>query len=563
MIFYLKTPVIYCLLFFIDILVVRAQFDVHQSQYNWYNDYDISFYKIDLTASDTSRYIEGNASILSKSTINKLDTFIFELGQHLAIDSILFDAKKVSYNRAGDLVKVSVPVPVGKGQFMMVSIYYKGNVPNNGFFSGLSNKKDYYWQVAVTWSLSESFRAKDWFPCKQYLPDKADSVWVFITVPNNRKVGSNGLLKSIVPVGPNKLRYEWKTNYPIAYYLISFTIGDYQDYSYYLPLNDHDSLLIQNYIYNKPGYLSKNKHLIDATGEYLTYYSSLFGSYPFMKEKYGHCVAPIQGGMEHQTMTTLVNFELTLVAHELAHQWFGDLVTCQNWQDIWIHEGFASYGEFLTLDKFETHQAANNWMDFAHSCAMQDSLGTVYIPDDDKYNELRIFNFNLTYKKGAAIIHQLRYELNDDELFFSILRQFLKKYAYSVATCNDFKNMVTQVSGENYSWFFDQWYYGKGYPEFEFYWYQKKDTLYISSRQNTSSSDNNLFKMHMDMQLKFNGNDTTIRLYQDQKTLLYKIPVKNTVDKIIVDPEHWCLLKVSGITKVARFRNAYYEKYRY
>ena len=256
----------------------------------------------------------------------------------------------------------------------------------------------------------------------------------------------------------------------------------------------------------------------------------------------------MSGGMEHQTMTTLSSFEITLASHELAHQWFGDLVTCKNWQDIWLNEGFASYGEYLTLDKLESHQSAKSWMDYAHTCAEQDSVGTVYIPDDDKYNELRIFNFNLTYKKGASIIHQLRYEINNDELFFSILRQYLVKYSYSVADVTDFANMVSLVTKQDYSWFFKQWYYGKGYPKFDITWQQDKDTLYIYSHQTTSSYENSFFKMHIDIQIKYNKTDSIIRLSQDKNEEVFKIPVNKEVEKIVVDPERSGLLKIINVS---------------
>ncbi len=535
-------------------IVICAQLNNNSGQSEWYNDYDVKFYKIELNSSDTSLYIEGKTSIYCESNLNNSKIFTIELGQHLTIDSILYNYKKVSFGHTEDIVKVSIPDTVFKGKMMMFTIFYRGTVPSNGFFSGLSFKKDDYWQIPVVWSLSEPFRAKDWYPCKQYLPDKADSACIYITVPKNCKVGSNGLLKAIIPVDSDRICYKWQTNYPVAYYLISFTVGDFQEYSYYVNLTDRDSLKIQNYIYNKPGCLLKNKQFIDATGEYIKYYVSLFGEYPFMKEKYGHCLAPVQGGMEHQTMATVKNFNPDLVAHELAHQWFGDYVTCKSWQDIWINEGFASYCEYLSIKKFESQLAAQTWMDNAHSSSLNDSDGSVYVPDNDKNNEWRIFNNNLTYKKGASIIHQLRYEINNDTLFFSILRKFLKKYAYSVATGHDFENVVTNSTEQDYSWFFNQWYYGKGYPVYDFNWKQVKDTLYLYAHQASSAAGNNFFKMHFDVRLKFKNNDSLIRLYQEKKVAVYKIPIKNKIEKIVIDPDHWCIMKVLNLSKVSGFK---------
>ncbi len=522
--------------------------------YKWYHDYDVKFYKIDINASDTSRYIYGNASILSEVTADNLKIFSFELGQHMTIDSIIYEKEKVNFKRSEDVVNVSFPNSVNKGRLISITVYYNGTVPTNGFYSGLSNMKDYLWQTRVTWSLSESFRAKDWFPCKQYLPDKADSAYIYITVANNCKAGSNGLLKSVTVVSPTSLCYKWQTHYPIAFYLISFTVGNFQDYNFYLKLNDKDSLFIQNYIYNKKGCLLKNIHLINSTGDYIKYFSSLFGQYPFIKEKYGQCQAPIEGGMENQTMTTLRSFDISLVTHELAHQWFGDCVTCKSWQDIWLNEGFASYGEYLSLLKFDSPLSAMNWMDNAHSSTLKDTSGSVYVPDEYKNDELRIFNSNLTYKKGAAIIHQLRYEINNDSLFYSVLRSYIKRFAYSVADCKDFKNVLNDVTGKDYSWFFSQWYYGKGYPVYDFKWKQSKDTLYLYSHQLSSSSDNNLFKMHLDIQMKFNDSDSVVRVYQDKKDLVFKIPVKKGVEKILIDPGHWCIYRTDNISKVSRFK---------
>jgi aminopeptidase N len=393
--------------------------------------------------------------------------------------------------------------------------------------------------------------ARQWLPCKQFLPDKIDSAWIFITVPKNRKAGSNGVLTGITPIGDHKLRYEWKSRYPIAYYLLSFAVADYQEYSFYAKINSTDSVFVQNFIYNRPDYLALNKDQIDETAALLRFYSSVFGTYPFIKEKYGHCVAPIGGGMEHQTMTTLVNFDFLMVAHELAHQWFGDMATCSTWQDIWINEGFASYAEYLALDGLQSHEKALTWIDDAHRSALQDASGSVFVPASDADNEMRIFNYQLSYKKGASIIHMLRYELNNDSLFFRILRNYLAEFKNSVASMHDFQKTVNQLSNKNYSWFFDQWYFGKGYPVYDFSWKQQLDTVILQSHQTPSNAGSPFFKMSFDVRLEFAQGDTTFRVFQDSGTNVFKFRLKKEVQQLEIDPSNNGLKKIVNVSNVA------------
>ncbi len=247
----------------------------------WYLEYDIKFYKIDISVNDTTTYISGNVTVVSQVRAAKLDSFKFELFSGLNIDSIYIDNQKVTFTRSKDVVSAVLPSVLQSGQSISATIYYKGTVSSGGFFSPVSSERDNFWNISITWSLSEPLGAKYWFPCKQYLPDKIDSAWIFITVPNNCKAGSNGILTAVTPVGNNKNRYEWKTKYPIAYYLISFAVADYTDYSFYARLNGNDSVLVQNYIYDRPNYLATNKSLIDKTKYYLGYYSQIFGEYPF------------------------------------------------------------------------------------------------------------------------------------------------------------------------------------------------------------------------------------------------------------------------------------------
>jgi aminopeptidase N len=264
------------------------------------------------------------------------------------------------------------------------------------------------------------------------------------------------------------------------------------------------------------------------------------------------------GGMEHQTMTTLVNFGFNLVAHELAHQWFGDNVTCASWQDIWINEGFASYAEYLALEELVSKQEADYWMESAHDRIYTEPEGSVYIPLEDATNEFRIFSYALSYKKGAALLHMIRYELNDDTVFFETLANFQEQFADSVATGDDFLAVLNKTSGKTFDWFFDQWYYGQGYPEFNIAWWQTTDSLFIVAEQKGSSPATPFFKTTLDIGLTFeDGDDNTLRLAYDSPTKTIQLPLNRRVLDVIPDPANWIIDNSQVVQRFAT--NAYFS----
>ena len=515
-------------------------------------NYDVVFYYIDLQANDTSTYIKGFTEIHAVAVSGNLSEIVFELSTVFSIDSILIDGTKTdSFTHAGNIIRINPAETFQQNDHFTSRVYYHGSGGNDSFFSGISSKIDSQWDQHVTYTLSEPFHASDWFVSKQVLTDKADSAYIFITTDTSLMAGSNGLLSKVAELPEGKHRFEWKTNYPIAFYLLSMCVSDYQDYSVYaFPEKGPEKILIQNYIYDVPLFLDENKEDIDMTADMIELFSGLYTMYPFEKEKYGHCYAPMGGGMEHQTMTTLSSFNFGLVSHELAHMWFGDNVTCATWQDIWINEGFASYSEYLALEYLVSYESAQSWMVNAHDRARTEPDGSIYIPEADATDIWRIFSGSLSYKKGAAIIHMLRYELDNDSVFFDVLRNFQKSYKDSVATGMDFLQILEETSGMEFDWFFDQWYFGKGFPKFSFTWWQNKDSLNISSIQTGSSDDTPFFRSHMDFQVTFvNGTDTIIRFEQTENDQLFRISVPNFVSNVIADPENWILESSSIIKK--------------
>jgi len=516
--------------------------------------YDVKFVHLDLNLERTNKYVIGGVKTVANVISPTLDTFQTLLHQAYTIDSIRFNGALLASIRKDSLIKVKPAAPLANGSSFTVIVYYKGTAPTGGgaIGSGYSNGNSQTWGNQVSWSLSESLVAYHWWPCKQILTDKIDSSWVSVTTDSTNKVGSNGRLKNVVIIG-NKKRYEWQSRKPIDYYLISVAIAKYKEYKQYAhPLYlPNDSIFIQNYIYdnaiNNPQWINTQKIQLDKMPQVLEFESKMYGMYPFYKEKYGHCMAPFGGGMEHQTMTSLGYFDYYLDVHELGHQWWGDNVTCKSWGDIWINEGFASYTEHLVAQYLDNANFASN-LTGVHNNVMSQPGGSIFFADT--LNTARIFDSRLTYNKGGAIIHSLRFLTNNDTLWFNTLRSFQNTYKNSTASAIDFKNHYQLQTGIDPTVFFNQWYYGEGYPTFNVKYAIGGNVCYIQSTQSTSTpSSVALFVTPIEYKIQRSGAaDTTIRVMHTNTIENYSVALTGTVTGIVCDPNNWIINRVIGPT---------------
>lgn len=513
--------------------------------------YDVHFYKLDIELERTSTAIAGVVEIHATASATVLDTFLFELWDDFTIDEIRLNGiTPLAYSRVESAVYVPVDFEMGDAFFIEIS--YSGLPPEGGGplgGGGMTNDFSPTWGNQVTWSLSEPFAAYEWFPCKQLLTDKADSSYVFVTTDASNKAGSNGLLTAVVDVPGGKKRYEWKSNYPIDYYLISVAVADYVEYNIYAEPLDADPILIQNFIYDSPGCLTFFTSDINETADFLEHYSTLFGLYPFHNEKYGHCMAPLGGGMEHQTMTTQGYFNNTLTAHELAHQWFGDQVTCASWSDIWLNEGFASYSEEIMLAEFYPGGEVSSML-ARHDDIMSEPGGAVWV--EDSLSVGRIFSGRLTYDKGAAIVHTLRFLMNDDDVFYDVLQTYQDTYAMGTAHAADFKQVAETVSGLDFTNYFNEWYYGEGFPTYSIEYALVDGELVVVLNQDVSMPGITPFFTN-DLEIRITGVDgytETVRLTGiDAASTVHSFPFPEAVDGIQCDPKNWIINQYTGATE--------------
>ena len=508
------------------ILTLYVQSGLGQVHHRKIN-YDVTHYNFDLILSDTTSFIKGSCVVFLKNTSEDIPYILLDLGNNLSVDSVSVLGTKTEFSHFNDTLEI-FNTAYRYNNVITVKVFYQGYGEFLNKY-GLVNKTTDYQEQKITYSFCEPFYSKHWFPVNQDLEDKADSVTMSITVDNYLKAISNGTLVNKINLPDNKIKYTWKTKHKIAYYLISVAVSDYLEYKSNIII-ENDTLPFVNYLYNSTTYLYENKDIIDTTADIIRLYSILFGKYPFIDEKYGHVVAPIGGGMEHLTIATMAWFDFELIAHELAHQWWGDFVTCSTWNDIWINEGFAQYSVYLAYEFLKSKDIADNWLLKENLTVLSENEGSVYISANSD-SVPRIFSMRLTYKKGAAILHMLRQVINDDDKFFDILRTFLKEYANKNASGDDFKEVCERITNFDLTDFFNSWYYGEGFPLINISCIQKDNRLII-----TAIKDKNYILSMKYKFIFFNSDDIIDEKINNQYIQTDTFFVKGKIKNVIPNP---------------------------
>lgn len=279
-----------------------------------------------------------------------------------------------------------------------------------------------------------------------------------------------------------------------------------------------------------------------------------FGPYPFINEKYGHVQFGWGGGMEHQTSTFIVTPDESLMAHELSHQWFGDKITCNSWEDIWLNEGFATYLAAFNMETKYPATALVNRRNIINNITSQPG-GTVKVADTTNLN--LIFNGRLSYNKGSYLLFMLRFILGND-VFLRALRRYQQDTAlvYSNATTNDLKRNLEAESGKNLTYFFDQWYTGQGYPSYQVKW-NVLDTHCVSIKlsQTTSHPSVSFFKLPVALKFKNATLEKTVVLDNNFNGETFVRSLGFTADTVLIDPGLWLVTKNNSTEIMAAVNN--------
>jgi len=515
----------------------KSAFEQRQTESAASSWFDVTYYGLNLDISTIPENLKGDVKIVGICRQDDSQLLTLDLMNTMHIDSIQVNGQGCSFMQMSSSFDITLDHSYQAGEILSTDIFYEGAPVPTGFGSF---EFDSHSGIPWVYSLSEPYGARDWWPCKNTQSDKADSADITVTCDSTYKVGSEGVLVSAVNHNNGTATYHWKERYPIASYLISIAVTNYAQFSNWFRYSTTDSMEVRNYVL--PEDYSTAIAILPRVVDMLTIYSNLFGLYPFIKEKYGHAEFA-SGGMEHQTMTSIGTFDEKVVAHELAHQWFGDKITCRTWSDLWLNEGFAVYCTALYLEK--EYGVASYWdyINLQTEVAVS-AAGEVGAPDTSTAQSL--FNYDLIYAKGASVLHMLRHVLGDS-IFFSSLRTYANQPSlqYSTATTRDLETACESASGKSLSYFFQEWIYGEGYPIYQYSWDWNSagdsSVVAINLKQATGRQNPAFFTMPIDIRIFSPERDTTVTVFNNAQSQSFAINFPERPTSILLDPDGWML----------------------
>jgi aminopeptidase N len=506
------------------------------------DNYRVHFYRCTWQVNPAEKYLRGTVATHFITT-TQAQALTVDLTQSLTVDSILYHGQKLVFTQSNNAtLTLQLPASLPAQTKDSFSIYYQGIPDETGMGSFVQWHHN---NTPVIWTLSEPYGARDWWPCRNGLDDKADSLDIVIKHPAGYRASSNGMLLSETTSNGITTAF-YQHRYPIATYLVAIAVTNFEVFNNSVQLGNIN-LPMPTYVYpeDKALFQGETSKVLDA----MKLFHNTIGEYPFIKERYGHTQFGWGGGMEHQTNSFIILPDANLMAHELGHQWFGNKVTTGSWQDIWLNEGFAT---FLSNWYFENYDTAM----FRHM--LREHLDNVTsLPDGSVWVEdttlvSRIFSGRLSYDKGSYALRMLRLTLGDST-FFRGLRNYISDpaLAYGFVRTADFVKHMQAVSNKDLGYFFDQWIYKQGYPSFNVQWSQNGNNwANITVSQTTSHASVGFFKTPLPLTFTNGVREKTVIIpcnYNNQQTWA---DIGFAATSVIIDKDLWLVSKNNTAQKL-------------
>ncbi len=517
-------------------------------------DFHTAHVKIELTLDFVRKRLSGACTLYVEAVRPGLSRVWLD-ARELDITKVTVDKAPAEYEYDNSILDIALPAVKEKHT---IRVEYSATPRDGVYFVGPD--KEYPEKEVQAWSHCETEAARYWYPCFDHPSDKSSSELV-LAVPKGLRVISNGKLVSVKEEGQRSI-YHWKEDLPHSTYLTSFVAGNFGEITqeadgvklhYYFPESKRDDVL---------RYFGETPKMVEIFGE-------LTGvKYPY--EKYDQTTVEdfVVGGMENFNATTLsTNYypdatseedfqtsysaphvnAVDLVAHELAHQWFGDLVTCLDWAHAWLNEGFATYFQVLYIEKsrgvdqmrWDLNSRAEEYFEEDEAEYRRPIVEREYVWPDDLFDEH-------LYPKSGSMLHELRF-LMGDEAFFKGINSYLKSFSYSNPDTHDFAKSMVNSSGLPLEDFFEQSFFKPGHPEFEaaYSWEEEKRTATLRVKQVQHTEDGSpIFNLPCEIVFYVGGERLRFLVTLDsaEQTLTFLLPSKPSV--VEFDPQRWLLKKI-------------------
>lgn len=521
-------------------------------------------YEILIRLDPEQRVVTGDATIEVKA-LNDLSSLTLDLGDAMQVSAVRDAAgSELAFERPGDgQIVIRFPVSVRMDEETRVRILYAGP-PDESYFSGHEffhhhgAGADSFPMIST---LSQPNGSHLWWPCRDRMDDKA-LVTMSVETPQGYVVASNGTMIEERSVEDGWKRTTWRSAYPIAPYLVAFAATNYATWSDVYRSAEGDSIPLQFYAY--PEDSAKARVDWQGTGGMIAAYEHYFGPYPFgnpdiAREKLG--VAEFSwnsGAMEHQTCVFMGEGFVTgrgtndwALAHEIAHQWWGDAVTPVDMDHIWLNEGFATYCEALYREYLVDTPAYLAYMQARRVPPAFERNSPLVRPDD-------WFSLADIYLRGSWVLHMLRGQIGD-QAFFASLNEYFDRHAYGNADTDDFVRAVEETTARDLRWFFIPWLYGTGRPEIAWDWWAERASggghrvrVYLRQTQEgplypkgaPTSAPQDYFSFWIDVRVTGDTGSFDQRIYVDGRDAVAEFDVPFEPTEVELDPDQWLLREV-------------------
>lgn len=519
---------------------------------------DVKHYRLQINLMPEPAAIAGTVTITAETTAAVSEINI-DANDNLIIDSVKMNNQPREFTHKKKLITLVFSSPLPAATSFTIAVQYHGApVISNDLGGGMFVSKHGNDNATVMANLSEPFAARTWWPCVDDPTDKA-TIELEATVPEGYSVASNGVLQKTETGANRSVTYFWRSQYQTATYLVSVAATNYVKFEEtYTALDGVTRMPLVYYVY--PEHEATGRQNFAVTSDAMKIFAQLFGEYPFLGEKYGMAEFPWRGAMEHQTISSMgesiVNsqsgFAQYVVAHELAHHWWGDSVTMTTWNDIWLNEGFATYAEVLFDEFYYGSRPAEFMLEMDDGKMFGRLGGTVYAEDtSNPFDDARAI-----YDKGAWVLHMLRHVMSDAK-FFAALKDYGQRFASANASTRDFQQVCEQHHGNSLEWFFQQWIYAPGRPSYKVSldvgpadsqgFYDVTVTIKQKQSHEIPGRAESVYIMPLDIKFYYDDGSTdaqTRTVFNDARKQSFTFRTFGKPVRVRVDEDNWVLKKV-------------------